>query len=154
MGARLYGDWNKLRSWIDRMNSGAPIDEMKEQVEATAEATKEIVTGHIRRQDWKRKALSPITVASKGGNRKVYFETGQYLDSIDVIVKDKGEGVTIAVAPIGSHSSGLDMQELAVMLEYGTSKMPARPLWRPSFREVQGTLEWKYLMDLKDKFGF
>jgi len=153
--ARLYGDWGRFEMWRRKIASGASFEQMASEIGQFGESAKSVVVGHIFAQDLRWKKLSKVTLAKKGGRQKIYWDTGEFVDSIQVEVQDRGlKGVRLEVKPTGQHSTGIDMQELAAVLEYGNSKTPARPLWRPSFREIKKHPDLNSILDLKKRFGF
>jgi hypothetical protein len=153
--ARFFGDWDKFRRWVDRIKFGVFREKYQKEMEALGRAIDNKVRGHIIRQDLRWIPLSSATIERKG-HRRVYFETGEYSRSIRTQVKPVGRfSLELSVTPQGSHSgSGLPMGQLAGILEYGTSKIPSRPIWRPTFTEVENMPEFAQLTDLGVKFGF
>ena len=49
-----------------------------------------------------------------------------------------------------THPSGVKFSDLMIYLEYGTANMPARPLIRPTFDELQDTIKKHWENCLKD----
>ena len=44
------------------------------------------------------------------------------------------------------HYSGLTLNQLAIILEYGNENIPARPLWRPSLKSAGGPKELRNIL--------
>lgn len=155
MAARKYGAWDKVKSWFRGMQQKVYRGKLERSLEAVGNAGADLARRHIRLQDLAWAPLSPITVKKKGFPT-IYVHTREYYNKIKSEVQGTpGEDVLrVVVAIQGKHSSGIDMQHLAVMLEYGTSQMPARPLWRPTFRQLKDTPELAALMKLGPIFGF
>lgn len=150
-----YGDWQQMYRWLHNLSTKSYQPKFERELRQLGEAIAEKVKAHIEAQDLNWPALSEVTIANKEGDSKVYVDSGEYLRKIRAKVQPTdADGLLLTVAVEGSHHSGLSMQELAVILEYGTSKIPARPLWRPSFLEVESLSPMGALTDLHDKFGF
>ncbi|MHA2429220.1 MAG: hypothetical protein ACXADB_14455 [Candidatus Hermodarchaeia archaeon] len=151
---RKYGDWDTLKDWRASMKTDKWRRKYMNQMDALGKAIRGTVKGHIKKQDLPWKPLKPITIQLKGHDT-IYVHTIDYYNKIRSQLRPMdNDGISLTVAPRGKHVSGLDMQVLARMLEYGTSKMPARPLWRPSYEEVQKLPEMNRLKDLGAKFSF
>ncbi len=151
---RKYGDWDTLKEWRASMKQDKWKGKFLNQMDTLGNAIMGAVKGHIKAQDLKWKPLKPITIKLKGHDT-IYVHTVDYYNRIQAQLRPMdNDGISLTVAPRGKHVSGLDIQILARMLEYGTSKMPARPLWRPSFEEVQSLPEMERLKDLGAKFSF
>ena len=87
----------------------------------------------------------------KGGDTTIYVDTGTLRNGLVVRrIKSSVKGSTIFVgaSPWKRHESGVKMSELMIWLEYGTDKIPPRPLIAPTKEEVEGILHksWKELM--------
>lgn len=142
-------DWDDavlyLRSLSERLNP-AFTAELYEDGELVLDKLK----GHITHQDLNWTPLSPRTIEIKGHNT-IYVETGTLLNSLEVRrIKSKATGSTIIVgaSPWMTHKpSGRKMSEIMGWLEYGTNRIPPRPLIRPTYEEVQDILKehWKTL---------
>lgn len=80
--------------------------------------------------------LSEAYLAQKieaGLDQRTLIATGEYVDSI-YVEEQQGQGViTISVTlPDRAHeATGINLRLLSRYLEYGTTRMPARPHWRP-----------------------
>lgn len=101
--------------------------------------------------NWPPHAAS--TIRSLGAHKLLNL-TGFYLRHIQII--GNGPASTIAVGlPRGTKrpsnikgSSGITMQHIAQILEYGGNKIPARPLWRPAYNQIGGNSRLKkYVTD-------
>lgn len=102
---------------------------------------KNIVIGHLLAQDLNWKDLHPSTIKnkkSKNRNNKL-IDTELYLSNIKVW-RELGTAY-VGVKKGISHKRGdnvISLDRLAIFLELGTSRMPARPLWNPSIEELGG----------------
>lgn len=106
--------------------------EFDQAARRVAEEVAKRVKQRIRSQAYGHAPLSPKYRAwkiKKGLSPKILIATGQYVGSIRAWKEGRGSWHA-GVTPGARHSSGVDMQQLAVWLEYGTSRMPARPHWR------------------------
>lgn len=74
--------------------------------------------------------------AAQGYPLKTYIETGSFIDGLRTRkVKGKKDEVKVfaGASPYETHApSGLSMEQVATYLEWGTSKIPARPLFMPA----------------------
>lgn len=107
---------------------------------------------HIDNQDLNWTPLAERTVELKGGDDTIYIETGALQSGLVVRrVKStvKGSTLFIGASPWKRHEGGMKMSELLIWLEYGTDKIPPRPLVQPTIEEVEDLLKsnWKDLME-------
>ena len=83
------------------------------------------------KQDLSWTPLSEHTIELKGGDSTIYVETGQLRSGLSVRrIKSSSTGSTIFVgaSPWKRHNGGMKLSDLLIWLEYGTDKMPPRPL--------------------------
>jgi hypothetical protein len=133
----FYGDWSRLKIWIQQNQSLNKMDEFSNAFEELGKQIVAQIQMHIYYQDLKWKPLTTLTIARKG-HPTVFFEYGEYYNSITSrVVKKRKDLLELQIFPDGLHSSGLEMAELAAYLEYGTSHIQARPLWRPVVKEIK-----------------
>ena len=132
----LYGDWEtvgpKLKVIEDSVSSNM-IDEAKKLGNDYNNAIRK----HVKQQDLPLAALAEKTVLRKG-HEKWYFETGNFLDKLSVRVYYKGKktsSVRVGALPDRKYNDYLSMEDLALMLELGTSTIPSRPLFRKTNEE-------------------
>jgi phage gpG-like protein len=67
------------------------------------------------------------------GHGKPWYYTGRLENAISYDLD--GDGVRVGILTHESYSDGETVATVATQLEYGTSKIPARPLFRPVFEE-------------------
>lgn len=103
---------------------------LKEQTLNKANEMATELRDRIEDQSLKLAPLSPITIAKKG-HEDILIDTRQYIDAIQVEETEFGATVGVSDTIHKSGKSQIAMTELADYLEHGTSKMPARPHWRP-----------------------
>jgi len=97
--------------------------------------------------------LSERTIELKGGDDTIYVETGFLRDNLQVRrIKSVKNGVTIFVGASAWQRTpqGLKFSDLMIWLEYGTDKIPPRPLIRPTFDELEPILKEGYRDILED----
>lgn len=150
MSLTLKGDWNKAGIYMKNLAVRLrPAFEGK--LYEDGEFVLEKMRGHIDSQDLSWTPLSERTIELKGGDTTIYVETGQLRDGLTVRrIKSSTKGSTIFVgaSPWKRHEGGMKMSDLMIWLEYGTDKIPPRPLVQPTLEEVEDILKehWKDLM--------
>jgi len=154
MASKLVGDWNKtslmLQSLPAVISKGA-----RAALEKDAKTIKETIVKHIKSQDLPWAPLSPITIKLKGHDT-IYVDTGELRDSISITSQKTGMltwSILIGWKPDAIHKdSGLPYAKLIMWLEFGTSKMPARPLIRPVEKELENIINKGMLASLRSIF--
>ena len=147
----LSGDWNKAGLYMK--NLGIKLKPAFEaQLYEDGQFVLEIMKEHIDNQDLNWTPLAKRTVELKGGDTTIYVETGQLRDGLTVRrIKSKVKGSTIFIgaSPWKRHKDGMKMSDLLIWLEYGTDKIPPRPLVQPTIEEVEDLLKehWVALME-------
>lgn len=142
MPSGLRGDWDKAGIFL-RSLPAVISKTARAGLNKDAEAIKQRMIDHIENQDLPWKPLSPITIKLKGHD-KIYIETGELKESIGIIKIDGRIKYTLFVGWQKGQThkaSGNDINELMIWLEYGTSKMPARPLIRPVKEEMKSIVK-------------
>lgn len=148
---QLRGDWNKAGIYLKTLAVKIrPAFEAKLMEDGNFVLEK--MQGHIDNQDLDWIPLAKRTVELKGGDTTIYIETGQLRNGLSVRrVKSsvKGSTIFIGASPWKSHHSGAKLSELLIWLEYGTDKIPPRPLVRPTMEEVEDILKehWESLLE-------
>lgn len=151
----LYGDWAKAGVVLKKL--GANLNPVaKGKLYENGNLVLETIQGHIDNQDLDWTPLAPSTVKMKG-NSTVYVETGSLKNGLTVRkIKSSADNLVLFVgaSPWKKHTpSGLKMSDLMIYLEYGTERIPPRPLIQPSFEEVKDKImnEWKdFIKDIID----
>lgn len=153
MGAYVskFGDWTRAGVVLQAINVNL-FPMFKAQIEEDGELILEKIKGHIASQDLPWTPLSDRTIELKGGSDTIYVETGYLADNIKVRkVKSKKNGLTLFIGANAwdKHSSGVKMSDLMIWLEYGTDKIPPRPIIRPTYEEVESILHnnWSSLLE-------
>lgn len=148
---KLSGDWNKAGVYLKNL-----AIKLKPAFEAQlwedGQFVLETMRDHIDNQDLNWTPLAERTVELKGGDDTIYVETGSLKDGLTVRrIKSsvKGSTLFIGASPWKRHEGGMKMSDLMIWLEYGTDKIPPRPLIQPTIEEVEKILKdhWKDLME-------
>lgn len=109
--------------------SANQITPLKEQIGARLEkAFKE----GIKTGDSSWAPLSPSWIEQKGHANPWYY-TGRLEKAIEYEVND--DGVHVGILKHESYPDGETVASVAAQMEYGASKIPARPLFAPVFEE-------------------
>ena len=145
-----FGDWSKAGAILQAISVNL-LPLFKAQLDEDGELILETLQGHIDNQDLPWIPLSERTVALKGGDSTVYVETGFLRDNLQVRrIKSVQNGVTLFVGASAWKRTpdGVKFSDLMIWLEYGTDKIPPRPLVQPTIEEVQDLLKehWEDLM--------
>lgn len=144
-----FGDWTKAGIILQSLSSGKIVPAMSAQLKDDGDIILEKIVGHIDSQDLNWTPLAEPTIALKSGDETIYVETGFLKSNLKVRkVKAPKNGVTYFIGADAwtKHSpSGLKFSDLMIYLEYGTANIPARPLIRPTFEELEAILKkhWK-----------
>jgi hypothetical protein len=132
---RFTGDWAGTKNWFNEFPAGAPRRTVRVMDRFARKVARDVRT-HIINQDLDWTELAASTVSRKG-HPFIYIDSGKYANSITLNRKKEGDKFHIILAPRrGMASGGLTFQELGLYMEYGTTTMPARPLWRPTYDKV------------------
>lgn len=147
----LSGDWNKAGLYLQNL-AVKLYPAFLAQIEDDGQFVLEKMRGHIDSQDLSWTPLAERTVELKGGDDTIYVETGALRNGLSVRrIKSSAKGSTIFIgaSPWKTHApSGRKLSDLMIWLEYGTDKLPPRPLIQPTIEEVQDILtsNWESLM--------
>lgn len=122
------------------------------QLQEDGDFVQKKIVGHIDAQDLSWAPLSEHTITLKGGSTTIYVETGLLRDNITVKkVTQSSNGVTFFIGPDDVQTAdGEKLTNVMIWLEYGTDKMPARPLIRPTWEEVLPILKEHWTSLLSD----
>jgi hypothetical protein len=147
---KMSGDWNRAGLWLQNL-AVKLRPAFEAQFWEDGQFVLQKMQGHIDSQDLGWTPLSPHTVELKGGSTTILVETGQLRNGLTVRrIKSSASGTTIFVgaSPWKSHAGGMSASDLMIWIEYGTDRMPPRPLIQPTIEEVTDILKdhWKSLM--------
>ena len=149
MKLEMTGDWN--RAGLYMRNLAVKLKPAFEaQLWEDGQMVLEKMRGHIDSQDLSWTPLAERTIELKGGDDTIYVETGALKNGLTVRrIKSSARGSTIFIgaSPWKRHEGGMKMSNLMIWLEYGTDKIPPRPLVRPTIEEVEDIIKshWKEL---------
>lgn len=149
MKLEMTGDWN--RAGLYMRNLAVKLKPAFEaQLWEDGQMVLEKMREHIDSQDLSWTPLAERTVELKGGDDTIYVETGALKNGLTVRrIKSSARGSTIFIgaSPWKRHEGGMKMSDLMIWLEYGTDKIPPRPLVRPTIEEVEDIIKshWKEL---------
>lgn len=148
-----FGDWTKAGIVLQTLSSNRIVPAMSAQIKDDGDLVLERIVGHIDSQDLNWTPLSEQTIELKNGDETIYVETGFLKNNLKVRkVKAPKNGVTYFIGADAwtKHPSGLKFSDLMIYLEYGTANIPARPLIRPTFEELENTLKQHWKQCLQD----
>ena len=149
-----FGDWTKAGVVLQSLSSNKIVPAFSAQIKEDGNLVLERIISHIDSQDLNWTPLSERTIELKNGDETIYVETGFLKSNLKVRkVKAPKNGVTYFIGADAwtKHPSGLKFSDLMIYLEYGTANIPARPLIRPTYDELEDLLKnhWKQcLQDL------
>ena len=112
---------------------------------------------HIRKQDLDWKPLAPSTIEQKGSSL-IYIEKGDLLENGFKVRKLRSgknkASFFVGANPWTTHkTSGLKMSDVLTYLEYGTDRIPPRPIVRPSIEEFKADFPKKFQKYMKVELG-
>ena len=140
---RRIGDWEKAGALVANLTKEmlAARDLSLKRFGLKAEG---IAKQHISAQDLDWVELKKDTTDRKirlGYSENILVETSTYFQSITSFVEG-GDLVLIGVKKTAMADDGVtELADIAAVHEFGTqdAKIPARPLWQPTFEEA---IEW------------
>lgn len=147
-----FGDWTRAGAVLQGLNVRL-VPAFRAQLEKDGELVLKTLLDHIDSQDLPWVPLSERTIQLKGGDSTVYVETGYLKDNLQVRrVKSSSKDLTLFIGASAWKKTpdGVKFSDLMIWLEYGTDKMPPRPLIRPTWEEVQPILRDNWESLLKD----
>lgn len=150
MRVSKFGDWTRAGAILQGL-SVSLLPAFKAQLQEDGKLILKTVLNHIDRQDLSWTPLAQRTVELKGGDTTIYVDTGYLKENLEVRrVKAPKGGMTLFIGASAwkTTHSGVKFSDLMIWLEYGTDKMPPRPLIRPSWEEVEPTIKnnWRELL--------
>lgn len=130
---QIFGDWRKIQRALDSLPKAVKQSASWGQRKA-AEKLIKIVKDHINHQDlgWSDRADS-----TNSNDPRILVDSGDYYAAIKAY-SDRGT-YYVGVKRNAFNSEGTRISDYAVVHEYGWGDIPARPLWRPSFEEINGS---------------
>lgn len=147
-----FGDWEKVGRVL-RTLSIRLYPAFRAQLREDGEFFLKSVLDHIDAQDLSWTPLADKTIELKNGDDTFYVETGFLKDNLEVRkVKADSKSITlfIGASPWKRTSSGEKLSDVMMWLEYGTDRVPPRPLIRPTWTEVEPVIKDNWRELLKD----
>lgn len=147
-----FGDWTRAGVVLQGLSVNL-LPAFKAQIEEDGELILKTLLNHIDAQDLPWTPLSERTIELKGGDKTIYVETGFLKDNLQVRrVKSVANGMTLFVGASAWKRTpeGVKLSDLMIWLEYGTDKIPPRPLIRPTWDEVEPILKNNWRSILQD----
>lgn len=148
-----FGDWTKAGVLLQSLSSNKIVPAFSAQLKEDGNLVLERIISHIDSQDLNWTPLSERTIELKNGDETIYVETGFLKSNLKVRkVKAPKNGVTYFIGADAwtKHSSGIKFSDLMIYLEYGTANIPARPLIRPTYDELEDLLKRHWKQCLQD----
>lgn len=145
-----FGDWTRAGIVLQGLCINL-IPAFKAQIESDGNLVLKTLLDHIDSQDLPWTPLSERTIELKGGDDTIYVETGYLRDNLQVRkIKSVSNGITLFIGASAWKRTpeGTKLSDLMIWLEYGTDKVPPRPLIRPTWDEVEPILKdnWRDLL--------
>lgn len=139
----VFGAWDEVGLLLTAKKEYQQIGD--EYLEKSAEMYQKELYNLIDTQGYRWKKLSDVYLAMKKRKNldtRTLIATGEYLESIEVGDVDNVNGkryIYVGVSPNAIHTSGIKMQALAEIHEYGSrdGKIPPRPHYRPAWTKVR-----------------
>ena len=140
------GDWDKMNAYFNKLSEDYLQKAFEDRLRQDGELLVDAIKGHITSQDLGWTPLAESTQRKKGGSM-IYVESGSLLGSIQAKEVSGGD-MAIQVGAFGGHPSGESASQILEWLEYGTNRIPPRPLIRPTFDEKQAEIKrgWRELI--------
>lgn len=145
-----YGDWARAGAVLQGLAKNL-TPAFTARLKNDGELVLQRIQAHIDNQDLGWAPLANSTIRLKGGSTTIYVETGFLRGNLKVRkVRSAKNGASFFIGADAwtTTPTGEKFSDLMIWLEYGTDKMPARPLIRPTWEEVQDIIKsnWKELL--------
>lgn len=145
-----FGDWTRAGAVLQGLSVNL-FPAFKAQLEEDGKLILDELRGHIDAQDLPWTPLSQRTIQLKGGDSTIYVETGYLRGNLEVRrVKSVANGLTLFIGASAwkRTPSGEKFSDIMIWLEYGTDRIPPRPLIRPTWDEVEPIIKdnWRSLL--------
>jgi phage gpG-like protein len=148
----FYGDWGGCKAWLYQVQKNPVNSQIEKAMHAIGKEVTKSLQNHIKNQDLPWPPHSPNT---KNRTGKLLMDTKVYMKSISPRTESNRYSISTKIEPRGIHpKDGLRMDVLAMFHEYGTSKMPSRPLWRIVYNEIQQMNSFKRFTKIASVLGF
>lgn len=148
MAMQKVGDWDKVGLLLANLAKEMEIARQL-SLQRWGLKAEQIATKHISSQDLGWKPLDPKYLADKvrkGLSENILVATSDYFQAIQSWVDKKTATAYAGVKKQVLNSEGEVIADIAAVHEFGSKsgKIPARPLWQPTFKE---TVDWFWKSD-------
>lgn len=146
---KFVGDWDVFFGGMQQLSQEDFFQDCMDDFVKLGQKIEELLKTHIIEQDLPWRKLSEVTIKLKGHDT-IFIETGDYYDGIRLETSYKGKyQAELLVYPSGlNKKSGINYDQIAFWQEYGTTKIPSRPMWRVVVTELKDTEEFRKLASL------
>jgi hypothetical protein len=142
-----FGNWSGVMRTMARLSPAIKQSSIAAQMKVAKQIVK-IVKAHLRNQDLGWRPLAPTTVELKetyGLDSRILYAHGGYYDAIEAWQKNQ-ESIVFAGVKKGKYARSyqgkkrrIDISQVAAIHEFSRGKrIPRRPLWNPTIREMGG----------------
>lgn len=162
MGVRKTGSWRRIPIALSQIPSLK--DKAEEFAEIAADYTKVRLQEYILGQEgnW-----APLTEeyakrrAKEGGDSRVLVRSGTFVRGVRIQKRKYPNKTSYFIgwldadnySPPYNRFSGLTMADIALILEYGTDTMPARPFIRPVWEQMRAYLERRFVSEIREELS-
>lgn len=135
---KKFGNWNLVGDLVNNLHQDIKESNKIMLKRIGLEAEKRAVD-HLQKQDLSWEALKPETLkrkTKKGLSEKILIATSSYFQSITSWADS--QTAYAGVKRTARNKEGQEIANIAKIHEYGSKvrNIPARPLWKPVFREM------------------
>lgn len=147
-----FGDWGDVTDLLKRKLNKAYSQASEETLKRVTLKGERIVVLHLRNNDLPWQPLRQATLANKarkGQSNKTLIATTDYLNSISSFTKRNVGFVGVRKKVV--NAQGQALVDIAKVHEYGSisRSIPARPLWQPSFKELEAWIKQKKISQIE-----
>lgn len=138
----LTGDWAQATAFFNTLPYSL-VAGANSLVESQGNFLAQELKDHIWKQDLGWVPLAEATVLKKeiiGASQLTLVEWGTFAESITANVFVSGDDISVYVYAAGENLRAPN-DKIAMWHEFGTSRMPARPLFNPTFNENEALLK-------------
>lgn len=137
---KKIGNWDGAMDFFKQMGMRVKTVTLQSQKEICKELRDRVIK-HIVAQDLEWPSLSEITKKIKNQTNKdlILIDTELYMKSIKMWQVGNTWIVGVKKGIVYRRKgSFMSVDRVAILLEFGTTRMPARPLWQPTMNELGG----------------
>lgn len=139
--SELTGNWKRAKYVIDNLDKIAK-EPLKRATQKSALQVEATLVKHIQNQDLGWKGLNPAYKKYKERKKlsnQIWIATSVTINSITTKILNKGLSAFVGVLRTAKSKDGTSEVLIAKVHEYGSTarNIPARPLFRPTFKEMK-----------------